>query len=230
MYAKAWHEMPGRLNPFDKVESVAAYAAEKRAGFTPKQVRNLLKAIDDHKWGDNRIAQRHHAVRMILRVVAYTGARINEVAALTKADVVDEPTEYTDDNGKLVTGSVPCLVIRKYKEQKSKKPKRVPLHDDIAAEFMAYPTPRHKRRFSDASPIKARTGGLAGSSLILPGSYASMRRRSVASRSWTVRHTTGTMHASRSIACATRSSRLARQRGYPTIAAMRRWAHGRRQA
>ena len=138
MYAKAWHEMPGRLNPFDKVEAVAAYAAEKRAGFTPKQVRNLLKSIDDHKWGDNRIAQRHHAVRMILRVVAYTGARINEIAALTKADVVDEPTEYTDDNGKLVTGSVPCLVIRKYKEQKSKKPKRVPLHDDIAAEFMAY--------------------------------------------------------------------------------------------
>ena len=138
MYAKAWYEMPDRLNPFDKVEPVAAYAAEKRAGFTPKQVRNLLKAVDAHKWGDNRIEQRHHAVRMILCVVAYTGARINEIAALSKADVVQEPTEYTDDDGKLVTGSVPCLVIRKYKEQKSKKPKRVPLHDDIAAEFMAY--------------------------------------------------------------------------------------------
>ena len=138
MYAKAWHEIPDRHNPFDKVEPAAVYAAENRAGFAPKQVRNLLKSINDHKWGDNRIEQRHHAVRMILRVVAYTGARINEIAALTKADVVDEPTEYTDDDGKLVTGSVPCLVIRKYKEQKSKKPKRVPLHDDIAAEFMAY--------------------------------------------------------------------------------------------
>lgn len=121
-------------NPFADVKPVDVYHERDRGKFSYEQLRALLRVVEAERFGDTRQHKRHLEVLWLLRLAIYTGARINALASLRKSDV----RPYRGVGGKV---AFHCIAFRaevvkaKAGEDKSYD---VPLHPDIAAEFVAF--------------------------------------------------------------------------------------------
>ena len=128
-------KMVSGLNP---VRGVAVRGKDPRAAiivqqsFSGPQTAHILERAEDTGFGDKRAT----AALWALRLMAWTGARPNEVLALQRGDVV-------------TVASVPCIMIRAMdavtgkkhplKSVKNKESVRtVPLHSSIATGFLAF--------------------------------------------------------------------------------------------
>jgi integrase len=100
--------------------------------FTAEEMRTILEKAKEVRWGQTSRshANKHEDVLWVLRLLIYTGARLNEICQLRPQDVYVEAG----------TG-IPVLVIHDAGERQSIKNtasiRKVPLHPAVK-EFMAY--------------------------------------------------------------------------------------------
>ena len=132
MYAKAWHDMPDHINPFDRVEAIATYEQGVPGKFSYDQLRALVALIEAKRWGDNRIEKRHLAAYWLVMLAIYTGQRIGALASLRKSDIKEHAKGGV---------SFHYIAFRKEAVKQDKgedKASKMPLHPDIESKFLAF--------------------------------------------------------------------------------------------
>jgi integrase len=128
------HELPDG-NPFvdaKKLRREVGHKTKIKGAFSQQQLRRVIEIAARTGFGSNRVSKRHSETLWMLKLLAYTGARANEIAGLRKGDVRKE-------------GAITYIHLREDHAEKSVKgrkgedfSRKVPLHSDIAADFEAF--------------------------------------------------------------------------------------------
>jgi integrase len=110
------------------------HTKKERLSFSPTQVRAILETAARIRFGDTRDNKRHVETLWALRLMAYTGARPNEILQLQGGDVVAE-------NGirflRIWDNDAETGKPHRLKSVKTDERRELPLHPDVA-NFLEY--------------------------------------------------------------------------------------------
>ena len=119
------------VNPAAGIKPDGKKQPSKKQSFSGAQLRLILERAEATGFGGSR----HQAVMMLLRAVIWSGCRINEISQLQRGDL-------TAENGMVIMHirETDAVTGKRHPEKsvKSGEGRRIPLHPEIASDFLAY--------------------------------------------------------------------------------------------